>query len=323
MNDLRQTLNVPLRAHFALESNLIWGSFCIVQDCHAADRLNSRQKEVVLNSEYPPASVAWAETHSQFCDALLGSIEWLTRYVKDKTSLPADSSAKALASAEALAKEGVPYPFELFERKLKKLQPLAPLGMMSIIFVSNFEREIYEAKNLTSEKVQQIAKRLYKKYFDFTEDSLLALSIPHIYAWDSSAYYHGYGLSELAVFQWREYFYHKYGYIVDDPRVGQEMIEVWKLGSSKTFLEFVKLATKKKLSADSYLKVVNRSVEEKIKIAKKRIKRLATVPIFNKKIDLKANIILVHGKKTITTNAHGFEKMAEDYSKWLKTMNNE
>ncbi|MBI3458743.1 hypothetical protein HY061_00565 [Candidatus Azambacteria bacterium] len=265
---------------------------------HAADRLNSRQKEVVLNTEYAPASVAWAETHSQFCDALLGSIEWLMRYTKDQA--------------------GLPYSLELFERKVKKLKPLAPLGMMSIIMVSQFEKEIYEAKNLTRAKVLEIAKRLYKKYFDFTEDSWLALSVPHIYAWDSSAYYHGYGLSELAVFQWREYFYNKYGYIVDNPRVGKEMIELWKLGSSKTFQEFVKMATKKKLSADSYLKVVNRSVEETLALAKKRIKRLQTVPSFNKKINLKAKISLVHGKKTITTNAQGFEKMAEEYAKWLK-----
>jgi len=143
---------------------------------------------------------------------------------------------------------------------------------MSIIFVSQFEKEVYEEKNLTRSKVLVIAKRLHKKYFDQTEESLLALSIPHIYAWDSSAYYHGYGLSELAVFQWREYFYNKYDYIVDNPtKVGQEMIEVWKLGSSKTFLEFVKLATKKKLSAESYLKVISRGLEETLTLAKKEL----------------------------------------------------
>jgi len=42
------------------------------------------------------------------------------------------------------------------------------------------------------------------------------------------------------------------------------------------------------------------------------------VPVFNKKVDLKAKIIMVHGKKTITTNAHGFEKMAEEYSRYLE-----
>src|SRR5215472_3877424 len=37
--------------------------------------------------------------------------------------------------------------------------------------------------------------------------------------------------AELALEQWRDYFYEKYDYIVDNPSVGKEMREVWKLGS--------------------------------------------------------------------------------------------
>lgn len=266
---------------------------------HAADRLHSEQKDVILNTEYPPASVAWAETHSQFLDSLLDSIEWRVRYVKNK--------------------EGKSYPFELFERKLRKLHSVAPLGMMSIIFVSEFEKEVYETKHLTKQKTLEIAKRLYRKYFDYSEDSYLALYIPHIYSWGSSAYYHGYGLSELAVVQWREYFYKKYGYIVDNPHVGKEMIRVWKLGSSRTFLKFVKLATGKRLSADPYIRAVTKTVDQKLKTAKQRIARLSRVPKHSKKIDLKATIKMVHGKQLICTNKKGFEEMAEEYGKWLKS----
>jgi Zn-dependent oligopeptidase len=269
------------------------------EGAHAADRLNGRQKEAILNTEYPPASVAWAETHSQFCDTIANSIEWRMRYAKN-------ASGKA-------------YPFELFEKKVRKLQPFQPLSMMGIIFVSEFEKEIYETANLTRQKTLKIAKKLDKKYFDLTVGSYHALYIPHIYSWDSSAYYHGYGLSELALHQWREYFYKKYGYIVDNPNIGREMTRVWRLGSTKTFPEFVKLATGKKLSTEAFIKTVTRSAEETLKTAKERIKRLETIPRYGKKVDLNAKIKMVHGKKTICTDAKSFEEMATNYAGWLKT----
>lgn len=47
------------------------GGHTLFHECaHAADRLNSEQQETCLNTEYPSASVAWAETHSQFCDEM-------------------------------------------------------------------------------------------------------------------------------------------------------------------------------------------------------------------------------------------------------------
>ena len=183
-------------------------------------------------------------------------------------------------------------------------------------------KEVYETKKLTKEKILETAIRMDKKYFDMEVDSYHALYIPHIYSWDSSAYYHGYGLSELALTQWREYFYEKYGYIVDNPNVGKEMKKVWKLGSTKTFFEFVKLATDKKLSAEPFIKNVTRSVDDALELAKKRIDRLKSVPTYNKKIKLKAEIKMVHGKKTICDNSKNFEDMAKKYAIWLGKMKN-
>ncbi len=264
------------------------------EGAHAADRLNSIQKEAILNTEYPPASVAWAETHSQFCDTISSSIEWKARYAS--------------------------YPFELYERKLRKLHKFSPLGMMGIIFVSDFEKEIYETKKLTVKKVLKTAQKMHRKYYDESVDSCWALHVPHIYSWESSAYYHGYGLSELAVFQWREYFYDKYGYIVDNPKVGKEMKKVWQMGSTKTFLEFVKLATGKKLSTEAYIKNVTRPLEVTLELAEKKIKKLVGIPRFKGEIELNAKINMVHGKEKIADNSKGFEEMAEKYSRWLKTM---
>jgi len=74
------------------------------EGAHAADRLNGRQKDAILNTEYPPASVAWAETHSQFCDTIAGSIEWRMRYAQNTS--------------------GKPYPFELYEKKVRNCSRL-------------------------------------------------------------------------------------------------------------------------------------------------------------------------------------------------------
>jgi oligoendopeptidase F len=265
---------------------------------HAADRLNSIQEDVCINTEYPPSTVSWAETHSMFMDSISGSIEWRVRYAKDE--------------------KGNSYPFDLFERELKTIYPLRPLEMMSIHFVMDFERQIYECKNLTKEFVLDTARRVYQKFFDRSEDSLMILNVPHIYSWESSAYYHGYGLAELGVHQWREYFFKKYGYIVDNPKVGREMEKVWKYGSLYTSGEFIKMATGKPLSADAFIKNVTKPLEQIIKIAKERIKRLEKIPMKKGLINLNAKINLIHGKEKVADNRRSFEEMDRKYREWLR-----
>lgn len=267
---------------------------------HAAHFLNIEQTEVCLNHEYAPQSGAWSETQSMFLDTLFSSIEWKTRYAKNR--------------------EGATYPFELFKRKEEKLHLLKPEYMNSIMFVSNFEKEVYELKNPTAKQICAIAKANYKKYYDLSEDSLAALNVPHIYSWESSAAYHNYGLAKLALAQWREYFYKNYGYIVDNPNVGREMAKVWKLGALKTFQEFVVLATGKKLSAKAFLDDVLMPVPKILKEAQLKIKRLEKVKKYTKRVELDASIKMIHGKKVITTNEVSFEEMAEKYGKWLKKM---
>ena len=265
---------------------------------HAAHFLNAEEQEVILNQEYSPMSMSWAETQSMFLDTVFSSIEWKIRYAQDKN--------------------GKSYPFELYERKVRKLHPLKPTRVNSILFVSNFEREIYESKNLTREKVLAIARKMYRKYFDQSVDSLYALNIPHLYAWESSGSYHGYGLAELALSQWRDYFYKKYGYIVDNPNVGKEMAAVWKLGAKKTFKEFVIAATGKKLSSKALLDDITLSADKTLENAKKKIARLKRVQKSKKPVRLNAKISMVHGKQRIASNEKSFEDMASAYGKWVR-----
>jgi len=267
---------------------------------HAAHLLNSTCKDTCVNHEYPPTSTAWAETQSMFLDTMFSSIEWKTRYAKNK--------------------EGKTYPLSLYKRKLKKLWMLAPSYMFSIIFVSSFERKIYECPNLTTSKVLKIAKSAYRKYFDRSVNSVNALNVSHIYSWESSASYHGYGLAILALEQWRDYFYKKYGYIVDNTNVGQEMQKVWQFGGSKTFQELIKLATGKPLSSDAYIRNTTLSIKGVLKRNKKRLDKMKSIPIFTGAVKINAKILIKHGKKTIASNQKGFKAMDTKYCKWLSEL---
>ncbi len=267
---------------------------------HAAHMLNSEQLDVCLNHEYPPMSTAWAETQSMFMDRIFSSVEWRSRYAENSS--------------------GRKYPFALFKRKTEKVHVLRPLDIRGILFVSNFEKEIYESRNLNIEKVKNIARKNYQKYYDHSIATLDALGVPHIYSWESACAYHGYGLAVLALSQWRRYFYKKYGYIVDNPRIGKEMQKVWELGASKSFKDFVILATGKPLSSNAFLENVTMTLEKTLDLAKKRINKLKTIPKKQFKIDLNADIHMVHGKKEIANNKESFEKMALDYKKWLRKL---
>ncbi len=265
---------------------------------HAAHYLNSQQTEVCLNHEYPPGSTAWAETQSQFMDTIFSSVEWRTRYAKNE--------------------KGQAYPFELFKRKIERLNVLAPLGFTGTMAVCAFERAVYEEENLTVEKVINFAKKAARKYFDYSVDTLWLLNVPHIYSWEATCSYHGYGLAEIALMQWREYFYKKYGYIVDNPKVGEEMKKVWSMGASKTFKEFVQIATGKPLSAEATIKDLTMSIPEVLKKAKSRINRLKKVPEHTGPIGLNATIVMQSRLKSVATNKKSFEDMAQKYASWLK-----
>ncbi len=266
---------------------------------HAAHLLNCRNKDICLNIEYPPASTAWDETQSMFLDSVYTSIEWKSRYAKTSS--------------------GDPYPFTLFEKRVKELSVLRPLDLMGIMMVCEFEKRVYEDKKLTSTKLLKIARETSKKYRDLSVSSIGLLEVPHIYSWESACSYHGYGLATMALTQWREYFERKYGYIVDNPQVGKEMERVWRYGAAKPFKEMVELATGEKLSADPFVRRVTATDKEVIEKAKKRIQLLSKKRTTQTKISLNATIKMVHGKQVIADNKKGFEAMVKKYASWLQT----
>ena len=260
---------------------------------HAAHFANMDMQDVILNTEYPPASTAWAETQSMFMDTMLSSIERRTRYAK--------------------------FPFHLFEERVRKLWPIASKWLMSICAIIEFERRIYTTEVLTKELVIQFATEISDKHFDFSEPFLFVMWPVHLYSWENACSYHGYGLAELGLAQAREYFYDKYGYIVDNLNVGEEMTRYWRVWSSIGFAECIQWLTGKPIAAESYLKSINRTVDQVLQDSRDRIAKLETIPFNEGSIDIGAVIKIVDGKEQICDSSVSFEDMCEKFKIWIQT----
>jgi oligoendopeptidase F len=265
---------------------------------HAAHFLNTTQRDICLNHEYAPMTAAWAETQSMFMDTLFASQEWRRRYAKNAA--------------------GEVYPEELFARKVKATSPLQTGRIMSIVFLATFERQVYELQTPTAEKIIRIAKKVYREMYDQSADSLQALNTPHIYSWESACSYHGYGLAEVALHQWRAYFMEKYGYIVDNPAVGQELKEAWSWGARYDFKTSVKKATGKNLNAKALVRHMTRQPATIIREAKKQEKILTGVQ--TKKVNLDVTLELVHGKRLIADSRNGVVNMVNVYRTWYSKL---
>ena len=268
---------------------------------HAAHHANITQEDIINATEYAPSSVARAETQSMFLEEIFYSIERRTKYAQNK--------------------EGQKYPLSLYEKKVKKLQKLNWRNMLNIAAVVKFEEKLYtsEEKNITEEFIIQTGRKLSKKFFGFSENYDRILTVPHIYARWSSAYYHWYGMATLAFHQRREYFYKKNWYIVDNKKIWKEMTKVRKYWSSESFQSLIKKATKHELSPFAYLNNTLKTEEEIIKEAKKKIKTLCKYANNDKnKSSFNAEINIVEWNKTITNNKQSNKQMYEDFTKFLK-----
>ncbi len=249
---------------------------------HAAHFSNIQMNAPCFAQEFAPTSVAYAETQSMFCDAILSDSDWLTRYAKN-------------ANGDAI-------PFDIIERQIELMQPYEVVNVRAMLGVCYFEKAIYEllASELTAERVTAIADEVERRMYFMPEAPRPILAVPHILAGESSAYYHGYVLAEMAVHQTRKYILEKYGYINDNPNVGPELERgYWKSGNSVSFMELVKNTTGKAFSADALVEKVATSVEDEIAKAKEKVATLAEHKPYNGPLDLDAKVKVMHGNELI------------------------
>jgi Zn-dependent oligopeptidase len=268
---------------------------------HAAHFSNILQNAPCFAQEFAPTSVAYAETQSMFCDSILSDADWQTRY------------AKTLS--------GQPIPFALIERAIRLDQPFDAFVVRSMLTVCYVEKALYEMSEseLTQDNVLAMIRKTERAMQFLNASSRPVLAIPHLLAGESSAYYHGYVLAEMAVEQTRAYFEKKYGYIMDNPHVGPELAEIyWAPGNSEKFFDLVAKLTGTPFSADALVGRANRNSDEAVTEAKAKIEKLKEIPEYKGSFDLDAQISVVHGHEVLTKFGNGgFEKANQEFKSWV------
>jgi oligoendopeptidase F len=214
---------------------------------HAAHFANVVQPSPLFSQERAPTSVAYAETQSMFLDSLLEDAAWNAKYAKH-------------------SKTSQVIPFDILKENIEATHPFAVFPLRAMLAVSYFEKALYELpeEEITVEKIEKLADQI-----EITIQGGLSprplLSVPHLVSDEASCYYHGYTMAEMAVYQTRDYFLEKYGYIVDNPEVGRTLTTAyWSAGNSKPFLDLVHELTGKPLTGDAWVKKLNEPLEDKI-----------------------------------------------------------
>ncbi len=269
---------------------------------HAAHFSNIRMPAPCFSQEFAPTSVAFAETQSMFCDSLVGDADWRTRYAKDT--------------------QGNPVPIELIREGIELDHRYLANHVRHMLVVCFAEKAIYEMsdRDLTPENVLRTLREVEKELTLLDASPRPVLSVPHLLSGESSAYYHGYVLAEMAVYQTRAFFLGRDSHLMDNPRIGPDLAKhYWNPGNSRTFLELVASLTGKPFSGEAIVNQINRELHEVFTAATLAVEREKKIPFPQTPIDLQAKIRLVHGDEVIASNLNGesFEEMENRFAGWI------
>ncbi|KAI8915965.1 hypothetical protein EDD86DRAFT_197305 [Gorgonomyces haynaldii] len=274
---------------------------------HAAHFANVEQPSPLYSQERAPTSVAYAENQSMFLDSLVSDAAWLGRY--------------------ALDRDGNVIPWALIEQKIRKEHPYHVFMLRGMLAVPYFEKALYELPEdqVTPENLIKLADEIEVKIQGgFSARPLL--SVPHILADESAAYYHGYVLAEMSVHQTRQHFLDTYGYIVDNPKVGKDLKDFyWVSGNSRNFLDLVKGLTKKPLTADAWIHELQQPVDQLVESEKKEYaKAIEKGPTYKvgDSVDLDMQVRFVHGDLVVadTLKDNGLLQACQIYKKWVSEL---
>ncbi len=270
---------------------------------HAAHFANITQNAPCFSQEYPPTSMAYAETQSMFCDSLISDADWLKTY--------------------ACNHAGEAVPDTLIRIKIEATQPFRAYGERSILAVPYFERALYRLPEeaLSAEAVLDLARRTENRILGLSCSPRPLLAIPHLLNQESACAYHGYLLAQMAVYQTRAHFDRKLGYLSDNPAVGPLISRhYWQPGNSIGHHDTIRSLTGEAFSAEPLATVCNRSVaaawkeaRAKIEAHRQRDASVADPPPLN------AKIRVVHGNETIADNQISDESMFADFEAWITT----
>ena len=268
---------------------------------HAAHFANVTQNSPCFSQEFPPTSMAYAETQSMFCDSLLDDADWLKRY--------ASNSA------------GEPLPDELIRIKIETTQPFRAFAERSILVVSYFESELYRMSDAerTPRAVLALARSCEQRILGVAQSPRPLLAIPHLLNQESAASYHGYLLANMAVYQTRAFFRRRFGYLTDNPAVGPLLAQhYWSPGNSLSHDATLRSLTGEGFSARYLAEACNQSVDEAWKQAQQIIAAAAQREYPQAYPDsLEARIRIVHGREIIADNSQSDGMMCQQFEDWV------
>ena len=265
---------------------------------HAAHFSNITQNSTCFSQEYPPTSMAYAETQSMFCDSLVSDADWLKLYAKDST--------------------GQAIPDKVIESVLTSNHPFAALGERSILVIPVFESRLYsmEESQLSAASALALARRCEKEVLGVECSPRPILAIPHLLNMESACSYQGYLLAHMAVYQTRSHFVERYGYLTDNPKIGRDLAEFsWAPGNSLTHSETIRALTQKTLSGQELAAHCNMTTHDLWNRAKSQmVAALRREQIADLSLpSLNAEIHVVDGIHELANNLESMSRLLSDF----------
>ena len=268
---------------------------------HAAHFANVTQNSPCFSQEYPPTSMAYAETQSMFCDQLVTDADWMMRY-------------GATPAGEAI-------PPALILDRIASSQPMRAFDARSIAVVPYFESALYQLADddLTAERVLALARETEVRVLGIESPRPL-LAIPHLLNQESAASYQGYLLAYMAVSQTRAHFLREFGYLADNPAIGPALTEhYWEPGNSVDHDRMLRSLTGDGFSARHLAEECNASAEEVCARAEASMRDSAARTYPDKvPASLDAHIRIVHGSELIADSSAGEAAMCDRFEGWVR-----
>lgn len=269
---------------------------------HAAHFSNIAQNAPCFSQEFPPTSMAYAETQSMFCDSLLDDADWLKRYARNAA--------------------GAAVPDALIRMNIEARQPMRAFNERHILLVPYFEWALYQWDDAqrTPESVTRLARDIELRILGISGSPRPTLAIPHLLSMESACSYQGYLLALMAVEQTRHFFLQRDGYLTDNPAIGPDLARhYWHPGNSSSHDETLRSLTGEGFNPDYLAAACDLTVEQAWRQAQDRMADAVQRPQPAADFDLDAHIRVVDGMQVLADNAQGDAQMCRDFARAINS----
>src|SRR5690606_5230798 len=210
---------------------------------------------------------------------------------------------------------------------IRQRQPFRAWDVRMMLTVPFAERALYEMADadLRPDRVLDTFRRIERELQGLSAGVRPVLAVPHLLAGESSAYYHGYVLAEMAVQQTRRFFLERDGYLTDNPRIGPDLARhYWAPGNAASFEDTLAALTGGPLPPDALVDACNLDTAQASADARGAVDRAAQAPATRGPIELDATIRVVHGRETVaTTEGVSFEQACLDFGGFIRRLERE